>query len=567
MRYLTGTCDTKLREKFLEEPKPSLKRFDKIIHQHEIAESSVKVMTDSRTEARMVNQMRRQQKFVPTTRELLEQKKCIRCGLSRHLASACQHKETKCHGCQGKGHLKRVCQNSKQDSRPQRSQARAVADNEANDVSDEPPEYTSDDEDKGAGSDTVKRVTIRHIKGDPSTPRMKVTINALFQMNACADTGTTRTIISLDTCRRQGLKIYKARERLFAANGERMACEGRTPLQIGYQGTTTKVMALVSSAMTNDMLISWKDLQSMRVLPQSFPQVLIQHTSCVKEDTISVRNKLIEEYQGVFNDKLPTQPMEGPPMEIHLTEAAVPTRCLTARSIPLHWKEPADSAVKQLIDSGILQRVEEPTDWISPGFFVPKGDPLDRVALKKGMVVVTLKDLRLVVDYTRLNRFVKRPVHPFPATKDIIQQLPEDGKVFATLDAVQGYHQIALSNESSKLTTFLLPSGRYRFLRAPMGLSASSDEWCCRSDKIISGIEGVQKIVDDVLISAPDLQMLESRIRRVLDRCKSENVTISRKKFQVSNKVKFASHLRGWRQTQKGSGPSQASKNRTQLRM
>ena len=56
MRYLMGTCDTKLREKFLEEPKPSLKRLDKIIHQHEMAESSVKAMTCSRTEARMVNQ-------------------------------------------------------------------------------------------------------------------------------------------------------------------------------------------------------------------------------------------------------------------------------------------------------------------------------------------------------------------------------------------------------------------------------------------------------------------------------------------------------------------------------
>ena len=79
------------------------------------------------------------------------------------------------------------------------------------------------------------------------------------------------------------------------------------------------------------------------------------------------------------------------------------------------------------------------------------------------MTVVTLKDLRLVVDYTGLNKYVQRPVHPFPSTKDIIQQLPSDGVYFATLDAVQGYHQIQLSEDSSKLTTFLLPSGRYRF--------------------------------------------------------------------------------------------------------
>ena len=156
---------------------------------------------------------------------------------------------------------------------------------------------------------------------------------------------------------------------------------------------------------------------------------------------------------------------------------------------------------------------------------------------------MTLKDLRLVVDYTGLNRFVERPVHPFPSTKDIIQQLPKDAHFFATLDAVQGYHQIELSQRSSKLTTFLLPSGRYRFLRAPMGLNASSDEWCRRSDQVVAGLEGVQKIVDDVLVSAPTLSILEQRIRKVLTRCEQEHVAISLNKFQIGHMVKFAGHI------------------------
>ena len=544
MRYLTGTRDDKLREKFLKEPKPTLKLFDKIAHQHEIAASSIKAMTAQRTDTRLVGQ-KRQQRRVPTTKELLEQKKCIRCGVPGHTANNCYHKEAVCHGCQGKGHLKRVCQNSQKEKRPMPTKARAVTgdDKEAPEA---PPEYRSDDDsdkDDKAEKGTVNQVIIRqcNITSDQTTPRMNVRINELFSMNACADTGTTRSIISKDVCVKHGLKIYKARERLFAANGERMACEGRTPLRLKYHGFTTPIMALVSSSMTNDMLISWKDLREMQVLPSSFPQALVRQI--VHEDMAVLRSSLISKYPDVFNDKLSVQPMAGPPMEIHLTEGATPTRCHTARSVPLHWKEPAEQAVQQLVESGILIHETGPTDWISPGFFVPKGDPLAKTTLKKGMVVVTLKDLRLVVDYTGLNRFVKRPVHPFPSTKDIIQQLPADGRVFATLDAVQGYHQIALSEESSKLTTFLLPSGRYRFLRAPMGLSASSDEWCCRSDEVISGIKGVQKIVDDILISAPDLETLRLRIRKVLDRCKKENVTISCKKFQVSSKVKFAGHI------------------------
>ena len=65
-----------------------------------------------------------------------------------------------------------------------------------------------------------------------------------------------------------------------------------------------------------------------------------------------------------------------------------------------------------------------------------------------------------------------------------------------------------LKSSLSYLTTFLLPSGRYRYLRIPQGFNASSDEWCRRSDAIVDGLIWAKKIVDDVLIWAPDLLTL-----------------------------------------------------------
>ena len=79
---------------------------------------------------------------------------------------------------------------------------------------------------------------------------------------------------------------------------------------------------------------------------------------------------------------------------------------------------------------------------------------------------------------------VKRPVHPFPSTREILQAIPVTAKYFAKLDAAHGYFQLALDEESSKLTIFLLPQGKFRYTRAPMGLNASSDEWCSRSDVV-----------------------------------------------------------------------------------
>ena len=93
----------------------------------------------------------------------------------------------------------------------------------------------------------------------------------------------------------------------------------------------------------------------------------------------------------------------------------------------------------------MVQPSREPgvTEWCSPAVWVPKGDNAR---------------VRLCTDYRELNKLVKRNVHPFPST----------AKYFAKMDAVHGYFQLALDEESSKLTTFLLPQGKFRYTRAPM---------------------------------------------------------------------------------------------------
>ena len=91
----------------------------------------------------------------------------------------------------------------------------------------------------------------------------------------------------------------------------------------------------------------------------------------------------------------------------------------------------------------------------------------------------------LVTNFTALNRFIQRPTHPFPSTREIIEAIPQEAKLSCKLDAVHGYFQLALDEQSSKLTTFLIHQGRFRYLRALMGLNASSDEWCRQSDFII----------------------------------------------------------------------------------
>ena len=132
--------------------------------------------------------------------------------------------------------------------------------------------------------------------------------------------------------------------------------------------------------------------------------------------------------------------------------------------------------------------------------------------------------------------------HSLP-TRVILQSITHGQKFFAKLGAVHGYFQLALDEELSYLTTFLLPQGCFRYLWAPMGLNASSDEWCRHSDVVIEGLEWCMKIVDNIVIWATTTNEMWERIYIVLEKCKVHNITISRKKLEIVEEIEFAGHV------------------------
>ena len=170
-------------------------------------------------------------------------------------------------------------------------------------------------------------------------------------------------------------------------------------------------------------------------------------------------------------------------MHIYQQPNAVPNTISIARLVPLRMQRAANQVISDLLKKQVITKVNKPTPWCAP--------------------------VCMVTDYTKLNKLVKRPIQTFSSATEIMQSIPEDAKYFAKLDAVHGYFQLALDEDSSYLTTFLIPSGGYRYLRAPMGLSSSSDEWCRYSDLVIESCEFAKKIVDDILIWAPSLDKLE----------------------------------------------------------
>ena len=110
--------------------------------------------------------------------------------------------------------------------------------------------------------------------------------------------------------------------------------------------------------------------------------------------------------------------------------------------------------------------------------------------------------LRVCLDPTELNKAIKREHYALPTAPEIFAKLTHS-RVFSTLDATSGFLQLELDKESSNLTTFATPFGRYKFLRLPFGISSAPEVFHRTVSEIFSDIKGVEIYIDDLLIHAP----------------------------------------------------------------
>lgn len=72
--------------------------------------------------------------------------------------------------------------------------------------------------------------------------------------------------------------------------------------------------------------------------------------------------------------------------------------------------------------------------------------------------------VRICVGLEKLNENIKRERYQLPTTEETLAKL-SGSTVFTSLDAASGFWQILLHEDSSTLTTFITPFGRYCFKR------------------------------------------------------------------------------------------------------
>ena len=180
-----------------------------------------------------------------------------------------------------------------------------------------------------------------------------------------------------------------------------------------------------------------------------------------------------------------------------------------------------------MIDLGIIEPAEKPTNWVN------------------GLVLVERPNgkLRVCLDPRPLNKAIKGKHLHLPTAEEIFFQM-SGASYFSKLGASSGYWQIKVDEQSPNLLTFGTPSGRYRFKRLPYGIHSASEAFQREITSIILDITGSANSQDDFVVWGKTLQEHDERMRKVFLKIRESDLKLNKTKCQIRRQsVVFFGHI------------------------
>jgi len=262
---------------------------------------------------------------------------------------------------------------------------------------------------------------------------------------------------------------------------------------------------------------------------------VVEENICTVQDTAATAQGLTSadvftQYSDLFDGSLGC--MSG---EVHLeVDPHVPPVQMPLRRIPVALRDQVKTELDKLVANKVIAPVTEPTKWVSALLVVQKP---------------TGQGVRICIDPKFLNRALIRSTYYMQTIDDILPQLA-NVKVMSTVDIKQAFWMLQLDHESSMLTTFETPYGRYRWLRLPMGTKVSPEIFAARIQAALAGLNGVHVIADDLLITGcgSDTESAtrdhDKNVLALLERCRQQGIKLNKDKLSMNRKsVMFMGHV------------------------
>ena len=236
------------------------------------------------------------------------------------------------------------------------------------------------------------------------------------------------------------------------------------------------------------------------------------------------KDYLLNEHKDVFTG---IGQFPGEPYHIQLVPNSE-TVINPPRSVSVHLQDEFKQELQKMEDMGIISHVTEPTEWVNAFVIVKKGEG---------------KGLRICLDLRELNKNIKRE-HYYTQTIDDIIPKVANATHFSVLDARSGYWMVELDKESSLLTTFATPFGRFRYNRLPFGIVVSQDVFQRKMDEVFSDLQGITGIADDTFVYGSSEEEHDKNLLRRLDRARTKNIKFNPTKLQLKVKeTTFFGHI------------------------
>ena len=344
------------------------------------------------------------------------------------------------------------------------------------------------------------------------------------------DTGADKSVITQQCYDKLKTKPFvgKSSTRLCGFSGHVIKSAGTTKLPVLYNNIAYTVTCEIVPLNVPNVL-SKHDCVKMnlvkRVLSNDENGVL-NHENVSSCEYSDARN-LVVEFSDVFQGlgKMPGK--VSLKYDPSITPVADPPR-----TIPAALREPVKKKLQELEDLQVIEKVPvaTPTPWCNSMHVVLKKNQSPDI------------DVRITMDPRNLNTALLREYHPINTVDDVMTRL-HGCKFFTAFDANSGYFQLQLDDESTMLTTFNTPFGRYKYHRLPMGISSAPEIYQRKMMEIFGDIEGVDVIMDDVLVSTTDAKQHLAVVRKVLQRARENQVKFTLKKLKLmKSNIKYAGH-------------------------
>ncbi|XP_060080411.1 uncharacterized protein K02A2.6-like [Ylistrum balloti] len=316
------------------------------------------------------------------------------------------------------------------------------------------------------------------------------------------DTGAQCNVISKKDYIAAGGKTVSRKnvKKLYTLTGERIQTVGRAMVQCEYKN---RYYVLDCHVVEQDVtpvigLLSCQELNLVK-----------------KVDPVSTETKqntdILKEYSDVFSG------LQGSFYKHHIEiDPTVKPVVHPPRKVPLAVHDQVKQELDRMEKLGVVEKVHEPTDWVNSMVVVKKSN----------------NKLRICIDPKDMNKAIKREHFPMK-TIDVTAKVA-NAKYFSKLDAESGFWQIELDEPSSNLCTFNTPFGRYKFLRVPFGLSSAPEVFQRAMSEVFKDLDGVEPIVDDILIWGETREQHDARLRSALETARKANVKLDKSKCQIA---------------------------------